>query len=329
MAIDHPDLHRARDPRTPADVLARLAASVIDRLASTPRTAYEIELRAAIAANANTPLALLARLAIEHTAEVVHNPALLFVLVEDANALTTVFKDALLRLLAHPDVPVDWLHHAARDKQPWVRRAAARAPSVPAEAQRALANDPDPWVLLDLATNPRLLPHFLEALAQREPPPGKGASPLRRAVAANPSAPVHTLERLAEIDSLLTIVAANPALPAYLFESLAAHEDPLVRAAVASQPGLSRRLQRQLGLDPDRLVVTALATAGRDPELLDQLSLSPELSVRKAIIDNPRAPTSLLKRLLYSPTGPHRAAAEAALKARSAAELPSTPPSSP
>ena len=329
MAIDHPDLSRARDPSTPAEVLTRLAAAVVDRLASTPRTEYEIQLRAAIAANANTPLALLARLAIEHTAEVVHNPALMFVLVEDANALTTVFKDALLRLLAHPDIPLDWLHHAARDKQPWVRRAAARAPSVPAEAQGILVNDPDPWVLLDLATNPRLSPHFLAVLALREPPPGKAVSPLQRAVAANRSTPVHTLERLAEIDNLLTIVAANPSLPAYLFESLTAHEDPLVRAAVASQPDLARALQRKLGLDPDRLVLTALAAACADPELLDQLSLSPEGSVRKAVIGNPRAPTLLLRRLLYSPNSPHRAAAEAALKARSAAQPPSPLPSSP
>ena len=55
MAIDHPDLSRARDPSTPAEVLTRLAAAVVDRLASTPRTEYEIQLRAAIAANANTP----------------------------------------------------------------------------------------------------------------------------------------------------------------------------------------------------------------------------------------------------------------------------------
>jgi len=320
MAVGPEELSQARDAGTPARQLARLAAEV--RTASTRRgdgmSALEKAVLAAVAGNPNTAPALLFELASGFPGEVVRNPAVFLLLLEDPALLEKIPDHALRAILAHPEAPVAWLGLAVERPEAWIRWLVAASPRTPPDVLARLAGNADATTRIAVAANPRTPVALLARFARTEDDAGPTLFALRRAVAGNPSAPLPTLEHLASDPTLLPFAAANPSLPEYLLEALSLHDDPLVRAALAKQPRLAPRLLRRLAADPVPEVRRSLARHATDPVDLHRLTAQ-DSTVLRALADNPSAPAPLLDRLRRAPLAKTRRAAERALAARAAA----------
>lgn len=93
-------------------------------------------------------------------------------------------------------------------------------------------------------------------------------------------------------------VAENPNVPANLLEKLALDRDAWVRRAVAENPNVPVSLLEKLALDPDISVRRAVAENAIAPaNLLEQLALDESILVQIAVAWNPNTPASLLEQL--------------------------------
>lgn len=281
--------------------------------AQTP--ALEKAVLAAVAGNPNTAPALLFELAPRFPREVVQNPALLFLLLEDPALLGKIPDGALHAILTDEQAPAAWLALALQRPDRWIHTLVASSPRTPPEVLVRLAGSADAQVRIVIAHNRSTPPAVLAHFARTEDEAGATLLALRRAVARNPSAPIPTLEHLAEDPALLPHAAANPSLPSYLVPILAEHADAAVRAAVATRPHLPPRVVRRLAADPAPEVRRALARHATDPALLQRLA-EQDAGIQRPLADNPSAPAPLLDRLRRAPGAKVRAAAEKALSSR-------------
>jgi hypothetical protein len=118
----------ARDPASPAEWLADLAAS------------EDEEIRRLVAANPATPIETLLVLARQHPEEASHNPALRQHLAADPGLLGQLGNGQLAAALA----PASQIEALAADPEAFVRKAAGRNFCAPVELVRRLAGtDPE------------------------------------------------------------------------------------------------------------------------------------------------------------------------------------------
>jgi protein phosphatase len=194
-------LAAARDPRCPPATI-RALVPIDDR-----------QINAALAANPNTPIDVLIKLAASCPGELLANPALEVLELEEPGALSRLSFHAVLRLIEHPEVP-GWLAsrllenkgigpgHRARlasssaspgllavlcsEDGSGLQDDLARNPALPEECARALLDDsrPEtrrslarharhPSILARLADDPHPLTRLLARTRQR--PPSDGA----------------------------------------------------------------------------------------------------------------------------------------------------------
>ena len=91
--------------------------------------------------------------------------------------------------------------------------------------------------------------------------------------------------------------ASHGACPAATLTALTRDADPTVRAATASNPGLSPRLVHVLAADPDVAVRHILAGASRDPAVISAVHQDLDHMVRAAVAQNPHTPARVLHAL--------------------------------
>lgn len=226
------------------------------------------ELLPLIARNPNAPPELLVQIIFQHPREVLENPALsilvlenpsffetlpdtaLLALVEQPEAPTEVVSVALRRqswlfddkIAAHPKTPPEVLAKMSRSERATLRVIAGRNPATPADALRRLGQDARPEVRWAAAENPSTPPETL-ALLLRDPTMGA-----RFRVAKNASALPDLLGALAA-DSAWEVrlqVAQHPNTPEDTRRQLSHDEDERVRAAAhAPRPRLSDQTQME------------------------------------------------------------------------------------
>ena len=262
-------LDAARDPATPAGVVARLAAdpdpgirragadhlncppgrlACLAAAVTGPLGAHDM--RAAVAANVNCPSRVLVSLHGAPAAirgEVASNPncppSVLAGLAADR---TETVSDAALR---NPGCAAELLERLARLGQRLLRESergsagdrrgrrlctgAAANLSLPTGMLAEFAEDPRPEVRGAAAANPNCPAVLLDRLAAD---PERGP---RAAVAGNPSTSVAALERLARADGpdVDNELAHNPSTPPAVLGVLARSGDRIARLGVAANPG--------------------------------------------------------------------------------------------
>ena len=204
----------ALNPNTSANRLRELSKS-LDQV-----------IRQAVAQNPNTPPDILIRLFDKFPVQVLHNPVLNFILLENPNFFEEIYYAHKLvfhqnklpdffiewavfnanesirsTVASSPKIPQHYLEQLSKDKQSFVRLQVAANYNSPVHVLEKLAQDPDKLVRESVARNPHVPPNILEKLAQDK------IIEVRREVAANYNTPFHVLEKLAQDPSL--IVRAN------------------------------------------------------------------------------------------------------------------------
>ena len=213
--------------------------------------------RASVAQNPNTPVAVLKALAKDKKefvrSSVARNPntpvAVLEALAKDKG------EGVRSSVARNPNTPVALLEALAKDEDWDVRSSVAQNPNTRVAVLEALAKDKDEDVRYWVAENPNTPVALLEALA-KDKDEGEG---VRYRVAQNPNTPVAVLETLAKDEGVRSSVAGNPNTPVALLEALAKDKDSGVRSSVARNPNTPVAVLEALREDEARLFSEALS----------------------------------------------------------------------
>jgi hypothetical protein len=297
------ELYRARedllrDPRFPPDELegyvtatrsGRCLAAVLDNPACSP--SFHAAVLSRLSSARESGLAKLAQQQHQH-GETSQQLAVSGSVGVCGELLRKTPEDrGLMRLMAgHPDravrcmlasrcADVEVLGLLSRDKDTWVRNAAAGNPALAATDRQKLAGDPDQQVRLQVA-----------------------------ATARDPE----LLIRMADDSRMRFPVARNPACPPGLLGTLAQDQDETVRQAVGGHRRAATEMLVRLAGDPVGAVRAAAAGHRRvPPTVLVSLSADGDQQVRRGVAGNPACPTVLLGKLLCDPVEGVRWAAAA------------------
>ena len=151
--------------------------------------------RRAVASNPNTPLPVLYALAVEFAAEVLANPVLPLLMLEDPNLLVRAPAATVLALLRSDSITAPMLAQAAVHPDHDVQRAVASHPMTPGAILERLARIQFRYE--EVAANPAAPAALLEYLA------GHSWVDVRREVVSNPSLLSDALQRLLEDEDVL------------------------------------------------------------------------------------------------------------------------------
>ncbi|MDK3155129.1 hypothetical protein QPK87_00810 [Kamptonema cortianum] len=153
MAIDSQLLQQASNPNTPPEQLRELA------------TCEDVAIRQLVVANPNTPTEVLWRLGKLFPAQLLENPLLPLLFLENPNLIVQIPDETLVRLFELETVP-DCLYQRLTQAKLNVRRAIAKNLNTPVPWLEHLAQDPEEWVRGAIALNPKTPIPWLEHLAQ-------------------------------------------------------------------------------------------------------------------------------------------------------------------
>lgn len=268
-------LEEAQNPQTPPERLRSLA--------SRP----EAEIRRAVAANPNTPEAVLWRLAVHFPEAVLGNPVLDLFLLVNANWLAELPGYARMRLLGSPEASSHFLRWAAREG--------------------------DYGAVLSVLRNPRAPLELVEALTDHTLPGVAEAARLHVGFESEPlEAALGWCE--ADMDYLeLRQMVLLGLTPAWLAPRLALEPDPGLRLALLEQADLPKAVMEAFLLDEEETVRKAARQHPATPyptliwvERLEAgLPVETPLEslvqatpwVRALVARHPQTPPSLLERL--------------------------------
>jgi hypothetical protein len=124
----------SKNPATPPDILKLLSSN------------SSVLVREQVTENPNTPLKVLFHLGSQFPKQLLKNPALPLILLENPNAFAEIPTQALLKLLEQPEAPYPLLEWSAAHTSIEVRRKTAQNAHTPIEALERLAGDQDPSV---------------------------------------------------------------------------------------------------------------------------------------------------------------------------------------
>lgn len=295
-------LARAGDPLTPPAELDRIANPLLASFARGGKCdSCEGNALAAVAANPNASPALLVSLAEWFPAAVASNPALSLLAFADPRLVVRVPAGVMKRLVAEPDLPLEWLDQASAHPSVAVRAAVAASAHAPASALARLC-DSEPNVRVLALANPATPPRALAARARtaRADAGTSGWSSELAAIARNPSSPPDLLTSLADLPGLVPALLENPSLPLSVVESFVAHEQPTLRSLAAAHATLPERLVVTLAGDPMAIVRAAIARRpDLTPALLEALAVDEDASVRSAVASRAKLPAFLTQRLAF------------------------------
>ncbi|MDY6783554.1 MAG: hypothetical protein SW833_13590 [Cyanobacteriota bacterium] len=217
--------------------------------------------REAVAANPNTPIETLFKLAREFPEQFLDNPVFSLLALEYPNLVDAIPKEALIPLLRCDRVP-DFLvqqalnHPSASRAYAVFREAVASDPYTPTSKLDRLAIDNKKSVRIAVAKNPNTLASTLKQLATDK------ESLVRIAVAKHLNTSASTLDQLVtdkELSSVLTAVAKHFKTPIPILERLAADKNTFVREAVAKNRNTLASTLERLAADKEELVRKAVA----------------------------------------------------------------------
>lgn len=156
----------------------------------------------------------------------------------------------LLDIARNPDPELhhkrhEWIDMFDRDELAVVRKI-LRNPHSPVEVLSILSASPDDYVLSDVCADKRTAEAILRARCAP-----RNNYLVQWSVAGNPSTPVDVLEALPRSDRYAAHgLAYNPRTPLPILRELAKHGDPLVRQGVATNPSTDIELLTALSRDP-------------------------------------------------------------------------------
>ena len=265
----HEPLEMARDPNTSADQLRRLARIM------------DPQVRAAVAGNPNVPPDLLWALAGEFPGEVLHNPCLELLSLEDPLWLERPTPKTVVDLVNHPRVP-EWFVEQALSGPPVVRTYIAYQAKRPDLLWRLVRKSTtDRSVLASVLNNPNASASLLEHLAVEG---GQLVAVLK--LHRHPAYFVEAaLESRHALDAPeLEALVRHPLAPSSHLERLAVSPLESVRHAVASAPAVTEALLFRLARDPSVRVREQVALHARCPKALAE-KLRRELPMRPEPFD--------------------------------------------
>lgn len=217
---------------------------------------------------------------------------------------------------SHPRTPAVELEGFAAAPDPETRMEVATNPAAPEALLRLLATDSDTAVREQLVSNPACPPDLLAALKWSRAAEEDGETPAATwgAIARNPRCPIEVLQAYVEFEDefdddyefdevnlvisysdyfldVLSGVAENYGLSGDMITRLAAHHQPLVRQAIASNPVTPISVVQGLASDRDPGVrMHAAMNLGLSANDYSTLSIDSDPRVRAAIAFNPSAP---------------------------------------
>ena len=209
-------------------------------------------------------------------------------------------------------VSLDVIIAGASHKSASVRAIIAWNTSTPLPVLEKLADDPDASVRREVVR--RAPPPVLEKLADDPDASVRRAANYRVLTMPRPD-----FEKLADDpDAFIRIEVARRRAPMHVLEKLADDPDEQVRAVVSYNKLTPIHVQEKLAFDSvDRIRRLARIRVARSrkarPEILEQLSSSNLLMVRRAVARNPKTPLSALRALSQDKDAKTREAAKATL----------------
>lgn len=254
----------ARDPATPSQRLRDLASLGCAR---------------EVAANPNTPAALLLKLAGRHFEAFAANPVLPLLLLEDPGFCLKIPASTLKRLLRRLDLPPSFLETLARHPRREIRESAQ-------------------WHVATVAAPEATVDVIAEAFRRMPPQAGKLGTLLAfglvPALVLEPLAASSNARSRQQVAAYLA-VATDPAaieLRKFLVQAGALPAQPggVVRARSDLSPATLARLAR----GGTRARWLAARHAATPPEVLQKLAVDPALPVRSATLKNPAVPEAIL-----------------------------------
>jgi hypothetical protein len=247
----------ANNPSAPPELLQELTNGIYGSDATTYENNRDIY--KAVAQNPNTPPNLLLALYADFPLQVLNNPVLDLLVLENPNFLDRLCQTSYNSVFQEDGLPFFFLERAIRHPNDFVRIAVANSPATPQFFLEQLAQDREVDVRCAVAANYNTPKRILEQLAK------DSDRHVRLSVANNPYTPPSLngslLEQLA-LDEMIYIrrtIAENYNTPASTLERLAQDWDAKVRRAVAENPNTPISALKQLVQDDDSLICLAAA----------------------------------------------------------------------
>lgn len=248
------------------------------------------EVKKKIALHPNTSPNTLVELFPDYPEQVLNNPTLDLILLENPDFLEQLCKpDACVYPLAKlPTFFVEW---AVNHPQPSIRSLAANNYYIPIDYLEKLAHDVDHEVRVCVASNVCISNRNFEWLY--------GESAIDRTVNLYPDAALEILCQLAQDKhfNVRYVVANNTGTPSHIIEQLSFDPHPSVRNAVALNHKASEKVLRRLFNEEDASFVENIATNRNIPHDLMEICAASKKKIRCFIADNPSATKDILIKL--------------------------------
>ena len=263
-------------PNCPSRFLVVLA----DRYPPRKRSDHDrIRITSAIAANRNTPTAVLERLA--HDDGIVYGK-------QDGNRVHEM-------LATNPSTPAHVLETFSQDNSVDLRQSVAGNASTPLLILELLAHDEHWWVRSSLAANPSCSVSALERLCTDD------CDAVLEAIACNPIATESLLSSLSEHWAwpVRAAVGRNANCPRPVLETLARDTNASVRSAVASNHNLATTAWNSLVREPS--VLEAWVSTGRSAIDWKAAADATDAFTRLRLAINPLTPQDIIEDLSEDP----------------------------
>lgn len=248
------------------------------------------EVKKKIALHPNTSPNTLVELFPDYPEQVLNNPTLDLILLENPDFLEQLCKpDACIYPLAKlPTFFVEW---AVNHPQPSIRSLIADNYYVPIDYLEKLAHDVDYDVRVYVASNVCISNSNFERLY--------GESATNRTVNLHPDAALKIICQFAQDKSFYVrhVIAISTSTPSHIIEQLSFDPHPDVRNSVALNHKASEKVLRRLFNEEDASFVENIATNRNIPHDLMEICAASKKKIRCFIADNPSATKDILIKL--------------------------------
>jgi hypothetical protein len=254
-------LQIAIDDNTSGEQLRELAKMHINFAQISTENLNIVALGQTIAKNPNTPPDILIRLFWNFPIEVLNNPVLKFLLLENPNLLYEFFQ-VNPKIFSKQNLPNFFIEWAIIHPDTNIRSAfIVDSPYICQECLEEFSNDSSSFIRSLIAEKEKTPTHILLKLAEDK------YAEVRVAVAKNSNSSANALELLAndKIHRIRELVAGHKNTSIYILEKLANNKYEDVRLAVAKNPNTPKYLQEKLANDKCEKIRTIVGVVSPHP----------------------------------------------------------------